>query len=199
MQHNYLRNGLAYVKNNYNYDWCFVIDIDEYITIENKYESLEEVLSIFNGYDAILLQWENYGANGLIYKPDYTKKGIIDTYTQKVGYQNVDNNMNNLKCIYNMNTYVNENYKNNHIPNLNIKWCKTDLSQQKDSYIYDKIYLRHYITKSWEEYVCKLKIRGMFFKNHRNYWSFFEMNTDMIDKKEELIKLAVDILEKNKK
>ena len=200
MQSNYLRNGLQFIKNNYNYDWCFVIDVDEYITIENKYESLEEVLSIFNRYDAVLIQWENYGANGLIYKPDYTKKGIIDTYTQKIGFQKSDENkwFEKIKTIYNMNTY-NNTFRSDHLPKSDSNWCKTNFSQDKEKIVYDKIYIRHYITKSWEEYIWKIYLRGMFHPKHRGYNSFFEMNQDMIDKKEELIKLAEDILEKNKK
>ena len=36
----------------------------------------------------------------------------------------------------------------------------------------------------------------MFNRNHRNYNDFFDLNTDMLDKKEELIKLADDIIKK---
>jgi len=200
MQSNYLRNGLQFIKNNYNYDWCFVIDVDEYITIENKHKSLNDVLSVFNEYDAILLQWENYGANGLIYAPDYTKQGIIDTYTQKIGFQKSDENkwFEKVKTIYNMNTY-NNTFRSDHLPKSDSNWCKTNFSQDKEKIVYDKIYIRHYITKSWEEYIWKIYLRGMFHPKHRGYNSFFEMNLDMVDKKEELIKLAEDILEKHKK
>ena len=31
-----LKNGLDFIKENTNYDWCFIIDIDEYITIAKK-------------------------------------------------------------------------------------------------------------------------------------------------------------------
>ena len=59
------------------------------------------------------------------------------------------------------------------------------------------MYIRHYITKSWEEYVIKLKVRGMFYTNHRSYDDFFEINTDMLNKKEELLKIADDIILNN--
>ena len=200
MQSNYLRNGLKYIKNNYNYDWCFAIDIDEYITIEDKFNSIYDVLSEFECYDAILLQWENHGANGLVYKPDYTKKGIIDTYTKKIGFQKSDDNkwFEKVKTVYNMNTYDNT-FRSDHLPKSDSNWCKTNFSQDKEKIVYDKMYIRHYITKSWEEYIWKIYLRGMFHPKHRGYNSFFEMNQDMIDKKEELIKWAEKYIEKNNK
>ena len=189
LQNQYIINGLKYIKKNYTFDWCFVIDCDEYITLEDKTKTLEEILSQYNEYDAVVLQWENYGANGLIHKPNYKEKGIIDTYTKKCNFQNVDAEYwyQTLKTVYNMNHYTNI-CMSDHVPILNSKWCKTNFTQNIKEFLYDNIYIRHYITKSWDEYVAKLKIRGMFTKSHRNYESFFEMNTDMIPLKNELMK-----------
>ena len=53
--------------------------------------------------------------------------------------------------------------------------------------IYNNIYLRHYITKSWEEYVWKKQTRGFIFGGHRQLETFFEINPDMLDKKDELL------------
>ena len=197
MQGNYLRNGLAYINNNYQYDWCFVIDVDEYITFDNRYKGINAVMNEFNEYDAVLLEWKNYGANGLVYKPNYQERGIIDTYTKIGGFQRSDDCswFQKVKTVYNMNTY-NNTFKSDHLPKSDCKWCKTDFSQNKETMIYDRMYLRHYITKSFEEYVTKLKIRGMFHPKHRGYDSFFDMNQDMLDKKEELIQLANEMIEK---
>jgi len=49
------------------------------------------------------------------------------------------------------------------------------------------MYLRHYITKSFEEYLWKLYNRGMFSKNHRNLDDFFSINPDM--DREKILKL----------
>lgn len=198
VQENYLYYGLLYIKNNYDYDWCFVIDIDEFITIDNKYKNINEVLSLYKYYDSVILQWQNYGANGLIYMPDYNKKGIIETYTNCVNFTQIDKRMwfRNVKTVHNLNNYTKKSYNSGHIPNLNINWCRSDFSKDYKKIIYDNIYIRHYITKSWEEYIIKLKVRGMFNRNHRNYNDFFDLNTDMLDKKEELIKLADDIIKK---
>ena len=50
-----------------------------------------------------------------------------------------------------------------------------------------------------EEYVNKIKIRGLFNRIHRSYEDFFYLNPDMLNKKEELLKIADDIINKNKK
>ena len=78
----YFQEAIYWIKNNYNYDWCFAIDCDEYITLEDK-NDIKSILDLYSDYDAVMLQWENYNANGYIFKPDYSKKGILDTYTQK--------------------------------------------------------------------------------------------------------------------
>ena len=187
----YVTDGLVYIREHYDYDWCFALDCDEYITLENDGDTIKNVLGEFDGYDAVILQWKNYGANGLIHKPDYKEKGIIDTYTKPC--ENADIGINMTKTCYNMRTYITRHYLTNHQPSDKCKWCRTDFSVRRANPVYDKMYLRHYITKSWEEYVHKLKIRGMFCKEHRNYDDFFKMNTDMLDRKEELLGMVDEL------
>lgn len=52
-QYIYIRKGLAYIKG--QYDWCFVIDNDEYITFEKDSDSLNDVLSLYVQYDAFIM------------------------------------------------------------------------------------------------------------------------------------------------
>ena len=198
-QESYLYYGLIYIKNHYNFDWCFVIDIDEFITIDNNYKNVNEVLSLYENYDAVILQWQNYGANGLIYTPDYKQKGIIKYYTECCNFTKIDRPawFRNVKSVHHLNNYTKNSYNSGHVPNLKTNWCRTDFSQNKKSIIYDNMYIRHYITKSWEEYVNKIKIRGLFNRIHRNYEDFFYLNPDMLNKKEELLKIADDIILNN--
>lgn len=196
MQFNYLRHGLSYIKSLNKYDWCFAIDCDEYITLENDNQALNEILDQFKFYDVIYLQWQNYGANGLIYKPNYKKKNITETYTRIADFDKQDKPEQNGKCVYNMQKYIKDFFKTNHLPSKKAKWCKTDFSQDSQKITYDKIYLRHYVTKSWEEYIWKLNVRGMFFKQHRTYDTFFDINKDMEPRKKELIRLIPRITRK---
>ena len=59
--------------------------------------------------------------------------------------------------------------------------------------IYDNIYIRHYITKSWEEYVYKIKIRGDILAGHRTYDDFSHINPELEENKDELLNIANDI------
>ena len=198
-QESYLYNGLLYIKHHYNFNWCFVIDIDEFITIDNKYKNVNEVLSLYENYDAVILQWQNYGANGLIYKPDYKQKCIIKYYTECCNFTKIDRSawFRNVKSVHHLNNYTKDSYNSGHVPNLKTNWCRTNFSKDIKNLIYDNMYIRHYITKSWEEYVNKIKIRGLFNRIHRNYEDFFYLNPNMLDQKEELLKIADDIILNN--
>jgi hypothetical protein len=186
----YNKEGLWWIKNNYNYDWCFAIDCDEYITLSNSGDTIQSALSLYSEYDAVILQWQNYNANGHVYKPNYEEKGIIDTYAQKCGKSINDAAWKSTKLMYKLSDFKKHYFLGTHLCYDFCKWCKTDYSKELNKICYDNIYLRHYLTKSWEEYVWKLNVRGMFHAKHRNYDEFFEMNKDMFDRKEELIKWA---------
>ena len=198
-QPEYIRKGLKYINENFSYDWCFSIDADEFITIDKQYNNINEVLKEYIEYDAVCLNWKVYGANGLIYKPDYSKHGIIETYTKPCELQHIDKSQwhQSVKTVYNMSNFTNNLFCSECVPNLKSNWCKTNYTQDIKNLIYDKIYLRHYITKSWEEYIWKLNTRGMFYKNHRKYDSFFEMNPDMKAYKKELMEIKDKIIKED--
>ena len=182
-QREYIKHGLSYIKDNFNYDWCFSLDCDEYITVNGK---LSEVLDRFTKYDAIMLQWKNYGCSGHIKKPTYDKP-IWEIYTEECGYSKSDKKYYNCtKMCFNMNTFEERFVYGNHVAIC--RFVKPDFSKNRGNVVFGDIYLRHYITKSFEEYLWKLYKRGMMYKNHRKIDDFFEMHPQLIDKKEELIK-----------
>ncbi len=173
-QATYTKAGLRYIKSQYDYDWCFVIDCDEFLTLKNL--NINEVCSLYANYDAFLLQWECYGANGLIHKPDYSCKGVVETYTKICDTVSLSSPAYNKKICFNLKTYCNDFWNNVHTPNEN---CHHTLDTN--------LYIRHYITKSWEEYLWKKNTRGYFFGASRTYDAFFKMNPDLLPLKEELI------------
>lgn len=190
----YYKEGLWWIKENFDYDWCFVIDCDEFITLERNNSSLETELNKYSEYDVVALQWQNYGASGHIKKPDYGVKGLIETYTQKCGRSINDRNYHTMKNVYNLNTFKKSSFRGVHVCDRAIKWCKTDYSKDLKTCSYQNIYIRHYITKSWEEYVYKLNVRGMFHPKHRNYEEFFCMNEDLRDRQEEMMDMIPEII-----
>lgn len=190
----YNQEGLWWIKNNYNYGWCFAIDCDEYITIEDENNTLLDVLNMYSNYGAVILQWQNYNANGYVYKPNYNNEDLVKTYTQKCGKSPNDAIWKNTKLVYRLDRFKKYYFLGTHLCSDLCGWCKSDFSKELNKPIYSNIYIRHYITKSWEEYVWKLKIRGMFHKTHRDLDEFFQMNEGMTKRKEELMKIAEEII-----
>ena len=179
----YFIKSLLWIKANYPYDWCFVIDADEFITT-NK--SLLDILNEFKSYDGIVLQWKIFGANGNISKPNYNNEGVISTYNKESNYIGHNVIERATKTCYNLNTFEKSYYKNNHQPSDKCKWCRTDFSNIRTKIVYDRIYIKHYMTKSWEEYINKRK-RGYFMGFARTIDVFFKINPDMFHLKQQLL------------
>ena len=194
-QGEYLVYGLLKIQALNEYDWCFTLDIDEFITLEEPYKSIPDVLSEFQQYDAVLLQWMNYGASGRIFKPDYAGKDYREFYTQRANYSRADSMFCiNTKVVWNLNLMNRRTIGGIHCANGN-NWVKTNFMNDRGCICYDKMYLKHYVTRSWEEFLWKLDTRGMHCgKRHRVYDDFFQINPDMENRKDELIEIKNNIL-----
>ena len=62
------------------------------------------------------------------------------------------------------------------------KWCLSDKEKSFYNVTYKSIYLRHYVCKSYEEYIYKLYMRGMCHPGHRKIDDFFIYNPKMKNK-----------------
>ena len=187
IQHFYFRRILNYIKNNFVVDWCFVIDPDEFITLQGN-DTLSHVLDLYCNYDAFIARWKCYGANGNINKPDYTKTGVVETYTKKANDDLICGKQECfMKTCWNMHKYKDEFFFNQHHPSNEANWVNTDFQVKSILCSYSNIYIRHYITKSFEEYIWKLKTRGYPWGVTRDYEFFFKVNPDLLDKKDSLI------------
>ena len=185
----YFPKSISWIKNTYKdkYEWCFAIDNDEFITFEKENSKLEEVLELYKNYDAVVLQWKIYGANGHVEKPNYGDGGLVETYTKESNYPGHHILEWTTKTCYKLNSFKECYFKEIHQPTNDCKWCKTDFSNSRVKLVYDVFYVRHYMTKSWEEYISKRK-RGYFMGFARTVDLFFKINPEMIRKKDELIK-----------
>lgn len=196
MQDKYILLGVSKIQELNKYDWCFCLDIDEYITLQEPYKAISDVLEEFQDYDAVIIQWMNLGANGRIYKPDYGNKDYRDFYTKRVDFSNWDASVKAYtKICYNLNKATKWHLFGVHCCPGN--WVRTDFSRNRKTIVYDKMYLKHYITKSWEEYLWKIYKRGMHCANHRKDKDFFEINKDMLNKYDECMKFKEKYLENN--
>lgn len=191
VQSDYAHKGLNYIKNNHpDIDWCFSLDIDEYISPTEPFPSL---LERYNDYDAVMLYWLCFGASGHIRKPVYDKP-IWEIYTTPCGYFSGDwKNRNITKMVYNMRKLQDKFIWGVHTALCN--WVRTDFSTKRsDPPCFDVIYIRHFITKSWEEFCTKLFKRGMFCGGYRKIDNFFEVNPDLKERYDECMKVKEEIM-----
>ena len=164
-----------------------VIDLDEFIFItpdfqrrlDKRLPPIEAAFEFFNT-GGLALSWMNIGAGGNIKRP---AGGVVKNYTKpcpkipiRFGF----------KSIYRVNQGIT--WYNAHRTAATPALFDTDgkiVTGYETSDLYDKVYIKHYITKSWEDYVEKLK-RGNFSKGYRNIDTFFEYNPDMEHLREQL-------------
>ena len=160
-QTDYINRGLKYIHSLNKYDWCWLIDIDEYIT---STEPISDVLSRFS----------NFGCSNHLYKPIYDKP-IYEIYTEPCNYEQYSDYkyFKITKFCVNMNKW--KPTQKYYIHNASVNWVKVDGSYKRTEIVYEPLYLRHYITKSVEEYIYKVYVRGMFHTGHRQMKSLFEM------------------------
>ena len=196
-QRYYIMDGVQYIQRMNEYDWCFTLDIDEFITLQEPYKAISDVLSEFQDKDAVILQWMNFGANGRIYKPNYDGIDYREFYTEKADFSNADATFKmDSKIAWNLRKITRWNLCGLHCCAGN--WVKTNGEKNRRSTVYDKMYLSHYVTRSWEEYLWKIYARGMHcFNAHRKDKDFFEINKDMMPMYDECMKFKEEYLKRN--
>ena len=177
-QTDYINRGLKYILSLNKYDWCALIDIDEFITCTEKFP---DIMDKYKEHQAVLLYWQNYGCSGHIYKPD-DKRPPYEIYTEKCGYEQYsDMKMYKItKFIVNMNKY--KPTMKFWIHCANVDFVKADMSYKRTKIVFEPLYLRHYILRSVEEYAWKVWVRFCMHPGHRCWKSLREMDGDIYEK-----------------
>jgi len=197
----------CYDKHGEEYDWICFFDFDEFLDIDDN-QRLDEILSRepYKNYDMVHVNWLCYGDNGLI---RYDKRPLSARFTTPI--QPID-----FKKGYNFS-------ENCHIKSIirggleNIKWsstphtvtnplnCCNSKGERCDDglpfvipFVHDVMRLRHYTTKTIEEFLEKKARRGCPDRSQRyiteNDWvgDFFKYN----EKTDEKMKFIEDFQEK---
>lgn len=166
-----------------DFDWILFIDIDEFLVLS---QPLHELLTEYSDKTAIFLKWMVYGASGHLNKP---VGKVMDNYTDFV-VATFDYN-------FQFKSFIN--------CKKNIKWINNhevkDGVYPTDECGIHKAYIKHYFTKSWEEWKTKILDRGDLSTGHRKLMQFFILNPDMISySKNLLLDIAIDKfgIDKNK-
>jgi len=188
-----------YILENYNdIDWLIKLDPDEYIYLEDK--TIDDILyNIDDDIYQITLKWHLYNANGFINEPYTGKYSLIDTYLGDVSIDNLayyfsdnisKNNYDIGKSLIRYKWYIDSEYNKEEISeNFPHYFIHTN------TYEPENYYIKHYITKSFEEFYNRLKYKGEYNKEYyRKLGDFFVLNPDMIEKIPDIeTKFNVDI------
>lgn len=147
------------------YDWVAFFDCDEFLTFTKK-KNIEEYLSsiLFKKYDAIHINWMCYGDNDII---KYEDKPLLERFTTPIPYD---------KCVayrFPENDHIKTIIRGGlnksfiwkatpHTPNGQLYCCNgrgisCKIESPFEPYTFDEAYLRHFSTKTIEEYCDKLK------------------------------------------
>ena len=149
----------CYINNNNNFDWFAFYDIDEFLFLEN-YTNINDFLSLskFEKCSSILINWKYYGDNNNIY---YEMKPVQDRFTKPFTFLNGK--------IYEKSIFAGA--KSLVRSGLNLSWahfphfindskiCRADgniVNDPLSSPQYSYAYIKHFTTKSTEEYIFKL-------------------------------------------
>lgn len=154
----------------YDFDWCAFIDIDEFITFNPKsgYTNIKQFLQDRDAFDAVHLNWMCYGDNGMVRKKE---GGVVERFKEPIkpldfafGYDFPQNN--HIKSILKKGLDVDwckdtDDWDSNpHTPYGKMKICNENGNLVTNSpfheYSLEIAYIRHYYSKTIEEYTCKM-------------------------------------------
>ena len=146
----------CYETNKHNFDWFLFIDTDEYIFIE-KNKTLIDYLydDKFNKCNYIKINWRFYTDNNMLH---YSKKSVVERFTVPSSFQ-----MLYVKSV--IRGGLNDTfYMTAHYP-IFLKGCcnpegrfENPIAFKMRKFFYNKMYIRHYYSKSTEEYCDKINL-----------------------------------------
>ena len=190
----------CYEKNNKKYKWLSFFDFDEFLELKPKSQKIKQYLTskIFNNCTNIKTNWVMYTDNNLIF---YQNKTIYERF--KTPNYNISPNI-HVKSTVRGNLTVNywKNAIDPHTSKFGFSSCSSSGKKIKNTSPYnippdfDNSLLRHYYTKTIEEFILKIKrgpaaivndIPDSFFINKLNL--FFLINNKTYEK--------LDVIKKN--
>jgi len=151
----------CYKKNNKNYDWLSFFDIDEFLELKPKGIKIQKFLN-----NDRYIYCQNVKINWLVYsdndKLHYENKPVQERFTTP-SYRCVLNNHIKTTVRGNLPTNYWVNATNPHTGENNYNCCSSSgkqiskTSPYNEPYDYEYGYIKHYRTKSIEEYIKKVK------------------------------------------
>ena len=158
-------------------DWCAFIDVDEFIMCDN----IKDVLQTQNDKPCLTMSWLIMKSMGYITHPNHWQKySVLETYTD----YNTTSDFSfdgQVKQIINCNPNFYDIIKFDN-------WEKPPhVIKEEYNNFYGDIKLKHFICKSFEEYVSRLQKRGECSNGDtysRNYLYWIYVNDELMDYKD---------------
>lgn len=150
----------------YKGDWVAFIDPDEYIRFADGYD-LNKLTSEFHDENGVYLFWRMIGSCGRLQPVDT----IQDSYHYE-GHK-IGNIFRKLRCKTLMNVNGRGGMRNIHKVRNGIY---TNGNRVVHEPIYDKAYIDHYFTKSFEDWLERFEKRGDVVEGNRRMSEFFDVN-----------------------
>lgn len=163
-------------------DYCAFIDVDEFIFFDDA-KNVGEFMKYYAEFAGVGLSWKTYNANGRISAP-------IGISTPKAYQTEFKHSEPRIKVIGRLKDIVAFPSVHHFIPargRLVTTNNRTIYGMHTNYCDYTNGHIKHYMTKSWEDWVRRLK-RGNITRGLRTVGSFFKFNPDMKYMEKELIK-----------
>lgn len=168
------------------FDWIAFIDLDEFITFgpQAGTDNINVFLKDFESFDVLVINWMLYNDNEKVYKEEGK---ILQRFTHPLLSHSANIHV---KSIVRTNCDVV--FRNSHYVDGKVKIAdeKLQLMEHNGPFrnpTYERLYIRHYVTKSLEEYIlCKMHRGAPDFERNSwryNLYSFYHYNKRTAEKR----------------
>ncbi len=158
-----------------DFEWVCFFDTDEFLVLK-KHENIKDFINDYNECDAIGINWRIFGSNG---KKEYENLPVTQRFTkcEKEPNKHVKSIIRCDRAVLPMKNPHYSETKNNNTCNLNKKKFNGPFNED---YNIDIAELHHYIIKSYNEYLEKIKRGRSDTKIKRKIEGFYESDKNDI-------------------
>lgn len=176
----------CYKNNGCLFDWIAFIDLDEFITFgpEAGTDQINVFLKEFDSFDVLVINWMLYNDNGKVYKE---QGGVLQRFTNPLLSHPANIH---IKSIVRTNKNIiirNSHYVDGKVKIADEKLQLMDKNGPFRTPTYERLYIRHYVTKTLEEYIlCKIGRGAPDFERNSwryNLYSFYHYNERTVEKR----------------
>ena len=193
----------CYKNNKKDFDWMAFFDFDEFLVLK-KDKDIHSYLEKFDDFNCIKINWMIYDDNDIVVgdeRPLNERFTRPMEYDKKVGFNFPQNN--HVKSIIRCSVDKFRAGGLPHVPIVVDKICNADGKNAEYSpfepYTFENAYLKHFSTKTIDEFVHNKMVRGLGDRTLKEYMGivpineFFKVNKMSSEKNEYLVKNGFDV------